>query len=68
MASEITIHDDGKERHHSFTASVTLSTVAFSGFATLEVCGYGADEEEARASLSEQLRSMIVAVGMLPAI
>ena len=51
----IEVEDDKKEKWQSVTAKVLLNgDSSFGGFDT-EVCGYGYNEEEARAELLKEL-------------
>lgn len=54
------IIDDGKCRHHSFEARVTVET----SVDNYEFNGYGRDREEALEDLEAHMRSFRVAIGV----
>lgn len=60
----ITIENDGKGKHQSFTAKYEEDDEQWTGLGAsrnpLEVSGYGADEAEARAYLRHEIERMIV--------
>lgn len=56
----IIIKNDGKEKHHSFTASFNLSGNAGRyGWQAVELAGYGANADEAKAELKHQVRDLM---------
>lgn len=55
MSEMIEIEDDKKGKWQSFTAKTLLNADSSFGGFDEEICGYGRDEEEARAELFKEL-------------
>ena len=53
--SEIEIEDDKKAKWQSFTAKTLIDADSTYGGFDEEICGYGSNEEEARAELLKEL-------------
>jgi hypothetical protein len=56
----VVVKNDGKGKHHSFTATFSISgNAGRSGWQVVDITGYGGDEAEARAELAHQMRDLM---------